>query len=87
MSAECHEHGCDLVYGPGMEMICQVCEVERERDAARASLRHLALGEVTDDMLARAIAAYHECGRVDCEADFQDAMREALHAALNEAPS
>jgi hypothetical protein len=41
MSAECREHGCDLVYGPGMEMICHVCEVEAERDAARIALKRM----------------------------------------------
>jgi len=37
-------------------------------------------------MLGRAIAAYEQMGRVDCEADHADAMREALEAALEVRP-
>jgi hypothetical protein len=38
--------------------------------------------EVDDAVLDRAIAAYHTLGKVDDEATFRDAMREALGAAL-----
>ena len=41
---------------------------------------------VTDDMLAAALGAYYAVGRLDDEADFQNAMREALAAALGVMP-
>jgi hypothetical protein len=41
---------------------------------------------VTDDMLARALGAYYAVGRLEDEADFQNAMREALAAALEIMP-
>jgi len=37
---------------------------------------------VTDDMVARAVQAYYSVGALDCDADFENAMREALAAAL-----
>jgi len=42
--------------------------------------------EIDDDMLARALDAYRQAGRVDDAADHETAMREALAAALGVTP-
>lgn len=40
MSAECHKHGCDLVYGDdGNASVCQVCELEAMVERLREALQ------------------------------------------------
>jgi hypothetical protein len=69
MSAECHKHGCDIVYPEGTWPVgvCQVCELEAkllaaldERDALRVGLEAIAARDWTEppdlmpDEMARA---------------------------------
>jgi hypothetical protein len=42
----------------------------------------LSADELLDDMASRAVAAFERYGRAESEPDLQEAMREALAAAL-----
>lgn len=49
---------------------------------ALCDARALVGSEVGEEMLRRALEAFYRCGRIEDGRDFEDAMREAIAAAL-----